>query len=87
MKNQLDTDCLDLEDSAESHAKWLHEWVLRHPSSIGRCVIVAAIIIAVAIIVAAWISRPVGERFKSIGTNRIFDVQTGEVKWADSPKD
>lgn len=90
MKNQLETDCLQIEDSAESHAKWLHEWLLRHPNvgkgAIPRCIIVAAAIIAVAVIVAAFIMRPSGARFVGIGGNRVLDTQTGDVKWADPPE-
>ena len=51
----------------------------------NRPIIIAAVIIAIAIVLAAFISRPSSARYKSIGTDRIFDVQTGEVKWADPP--
>ena len=89
--SRLKSDCLyELEGKAESHAKWLHEWLLTHPPTnarLNRSVIIAALIIATAIVLAAFISRPSGgSRYRSIGTNRIFDVQTGEVKWAE-PKD
>ena len=56
--------------------------------NLNRSIIIAAVIIAVAIVLAAFISRPSGgSRYRSIGTNRIFDVQTGEVKWADPPEE
>ena len=35
-------------------------------------------IIAVAILLAAY---------RGIGTNRIYNTQTGEVKWADPPEE
>ena len=83
-----------LKENEESHAKWLHEWLLKHPNAgnggtnaqLNRSIIVAAVIIAVAIAVAAYILRPSGARFRSIGTDRIYDVQTGEVKFADPPE-
>lgn len=54
------------------------------PAQFSNRIIVAALIVAASIIVAALISRPSsGARYKSIGTDRIFDVQTGEVKWAE----
>ena len=86
----MKSNCLyELDEKAESHAKWLHEWLKTHPqakSSMNRPIIIAAVIIAIAIVLAAFISRPSsGARYKSIGTDRIFDVQTGEVKWADPP--
>lgn len=89
MDDQIETDCLEIKESAESHAEWLHEWILRHPNFgnatalTGRVVIISAVIIGLSIIVAAFICRPAGVRYRSIGTNRIFDVQTGEVKWAE----
>jgi len=53
----------------------------------NRVILISAVIITIAIVLAAFISRPSGgSRYRSIGTNRIFDVQTGEVKWAD-PKE
>jgi len=83
----MKTDCLhELEERNESHAKWLHEWLLKHPQpnvQQNRSVIVAALIVAAAILVAAFIVRPKGERFKGIGNNRVLDTQTGEVNWAD----
>lgn len=56
--------------------------------ALNRCVLIGSLIIAAAIVMAAFISRPrSGARYRSIGTNRIFDVQTGEVKWADQPEE
>ena len=89
----MKSDCLhELGENEESHAKWLHEWLLAHPltnARLNRSIIVAALIIATAIILAAFIGRSSsgGLRYKSIGTNRIYDVQTGEVKWAEPPDD
>ncbi len=83
----MKTDCLhELDERNESHAQWLHEWLLKHPQQnarLNRSVIVAAFIVAAAILVAAFIARPKGERFKGIGNNRVLDTQTGEVKWAE----
>lgn len=85
----MKSDCLyELDEKTESHAKWLHEWLQAHPqvkSPPNRCIIIAAAIIGVAIVLAAFISRSSGARYKSIGTDRILDVQTGDVKWADPP--
>ncbi len=83
----MKTDCLhELDEQNESHAKWLHEWLLKHPqpnARLNRTVIVAALIVAAAILVAAFIVRPKGERFKGIGNNRVLDTETGAVKWAE----
>ena len=89
----MKSDCLhELDEKNESHAKWLHEWLLAHPQAntkLNRSIIIAALIIAAAVILAAFISRPSGgeARYKSIGANRIYNVQTGEVKWADPPEE
>ncbi len=85
MNNKLETDCMELKDSAESHAEWLHNWLIKHPNAVkanavtSRVVIVAALIVAVSIIVAAFICRSGGERFKSIGNYRVLDTHTGKV--------
>lgn len=89
--DKLKSSCLyELDEKNESHAKWLHEWLLTHPltnARLNRSVIIAAIIIAVAIVLAAFISRPSGgARFRGIGNNRVLDTQTGDVKWADPPE-
>ena len=85
MNNKLETDCMELKESAESHAEWLHNWLIKHPNAVkdnavtSRVVIVAALIVAVSIIVAAFICRSGGERFKSIGNYRVLDTHTGKV--------
>ena len=89
--DKLKSDCLyELGENTESHDTRLLEWLLKNPQvnvQLNWSIIIAAVIIAVAIVLAAFISRPSGgARYRSIGTNRIYDVQTGEVKWAN-PKD
>ena len=86
MNNKLETDCMELKKSAESHAEWLHKWLLKHPNVgkesalTNRAVIIAALIIGVSIIIAAFICRQSGSaRFKNIGNYRVLDTQTGKV--------
>ena len=90
MNNKLETDCMELKESAESHAEWLHNWLIKHPNAVKAnavtsrvvivaALIVAALIVAVSIIVAAFICRSGGERFKSFGNYRVLDTHTGKV--------
>ncbi len=91
---EFQSDCLyELKGKLENHRERLEEWKREHSQatkakdmdkSLNNSIIIAAVIIAIAIVLAAFISRPSsGARYKSIGTDRIFDVQTGEVKWAE----
>ncbi len=91
----IDPDWWDSLEKAKRRAEWQrtkrHE--TKEASQVKECpvekqnqTIIAAVIIAIAILIAAFIIRSSGTRYKSIGTDRIFDVQTGEVKWADPPE-
>lgn len=56
--------------------------------ALNRIIVIAALVIAVAIILSAFISRSKNgvAQWRSVGTNRIFNTQTGEVKWAVPPE-
>ena len=85
----LQSDCLyELEDKVKFHKDRLEEWKRKHPQatrakgmdkSLNSSIILAAIIIAVATILAAYISRPTGARFRNIDKYRILDTHTGKV--------
>lgn len=52
--------------------------------SLNSSMIIAALIIGIAIIIAAYISRPPGgARYRSIGNYRVLDTQTGKVHEVD----
>ena len=82
----LKSDCL-YEDKVSDHIDLLVRQVVDTSIALNRIIIIATFIISASIILAAFISRPYGARYRSIGTNKIFDAQTGEVKWADPPED
>ena len=59
--NKLKSDCLfDLEDKAGAHIDQLVRRLDDMSVALNRCILIAALIIAVAIVLATFISRPSG---------------------------
>lgn len=93
-KHTLQSDCLyELEGKVKFHRERLEELKRKHPQaikangmdkSLNSSMIIAALIIGIAIIIAAYISRPpAGARYRSIGNYRVLDTQTGKVHEVD----
>lgn len=78
-------DAFRLVDSARFHKENVAQIQSTHRQTVDQSktryspIVIAAILVAFALLVAAYIMRPTQPRYKVLGTDRVLDSETGEV--------